>query len=147
MIKYIIFILLFFTLSANANPIKEEMIIYFSKTEYKKVVDIIISISALESAHWTNKAHVTKNNFFSIKETRVATCCNNPNIYKDCKRITCMANFNSLHESFNYFLDFLRKRGYSVNRDQFLKDLVSKNYAEDERFIIKVKRMRYFNGL
>ena len=104
---------------------------YFNKTEYKNVADIITAMTILETGWYKSKEHIKRNNYFSIKRKWSKECNKKP--------ILCMGNFKSLNHGFRVVLSYFRKRQYPNTKNGFYDGLIKHKYAEDPKYIQKVK--------
>ncbi len=111
---------------------------FFSQTEYKKVADVITAMSILETGWYRSKAHQCRNNMFSIKTTtrrRWVDCSGKPCGDHICK----MHTFKTVEEGYRHVLRHFKRKNFSTNVEQFLKELSTKRYAEDVKYQHKLK--------
>lgn len=107
---------------------------YFSGTEYAEVADVIVAMSMLETGNYKSSFHLENSNYFSTKRKPDGVNC------IEGGEKSCFSIHRSLRESCDYALKFVfRKKMYRTDRDGFLKDLVRNRYAEDPKYVDKVK--------
>lgn len=137
--KLLILFIMFLSFSAFGDDLSKAAKVYsfFLNTEYRNVAEIIVAQGAVESAWFTNKKHVTKNNYFSILDTKKKGCMDN--------QAECMRTYTSIEDGCEALLKLLRSRKYSTNSTDYYLDLEKGpgrnnkyRYAEDPKYIIKV---------
>lgn len=120
-------------LNIHANGMKKiyKVYDYFKYTDYKEVAIIITAQMVLESAWGKSKRHNQFNNYFSIKDWKNHKCQYSP--------IYCMKQYDSIHDSIIDMHQYIKRKGYSKNPNGYYRSLINKGYAEDPRYVIKLK--------
>ena len=115
------------------SPKSEGQIIlnFFRQTEYKDVAELITAQSALETGWWKDEFHKQRNNYWSRKRLPNGTTC-------IAGEKNCLLFHKDIHDSCESMYQYLKRKGYSVNSDDYLLDLKRKNFAEDSEYIKKV---------
>lgn len=102
---------------------------FFSKTEYAPVIPIILAMSVKETGWYSSEQHLKYNNLFST--TRKP---NSPNECGKGRRTDCLINHVSDIDCLKTVLGTFRKKGYSTDPHEFIKDLVKYGWAEDKTY-------------
>lgn len=102
---------------------------FFRYTEYREVADIITAMSILETGWYRSGMHQEKQNYFSTKKRKCLA---------DNEK--CYTQHRDIDASCRFVLNgVFRKRGYRVDREGFLLDIIEQGYAEDPNYIKKVQ--------
>lgn len=102
---------------------------FFHYTEYREVADIITAMSILETGWYRSGMHREKQNYFSTKKRKCLT---------DNEK--CYTQHRDIDASCRFVLNgVFRKRGYRLDREGFLLDIIEQGYAEDPNYIKKVQ--------
>jgi len=109
---------------------------YFRSTEYAPVAHVIVAMSILETGWHKSEFHKERNNYFSTKKRPSGDMC----IRGD--EAECYTEHRTLRSSCRYALNgVFRKRGYRTDEQGFYEDLVRHRYAEDKKYVHKVKKI------
>lgn len=102
---------------------------FFRYTEYREVADIITAMSILETGWYRSGMHQEKQNYFSTKKRKCLA---------DNEK--CYTQHRDIDASCRFVLNgVFRKRGYRLDREGFLLDIIEQGYAEDPNYIKKVQ--------
>lgn len=102
---------------------------FFRYTEYREVADIITAMSILETGWYRSGMHQEKQNYFSTKKRKCLA---------DNEK--CYTQHRDIDASCRFVLNgVFRKRGYRLDREGFLSDIIEQGYAEDPNYIKKVQ--------
>lgn len=129
---------------ASLPPIKKEMMTpeavaiydYFLSTEYAPVAHVIVAMTVLETGWHKSEFHKERHNYFSTKKRPSGDMC----IRGD--EAECYTEHRTLRSNCRYALNgVFRKRGYRTDEQGFYEDLVRYRYAEDSKYVRKVKKI------
>jgi len=107
---------------------------FFNNTEYKNVTKIIIAQSILETGWYKSPRHNEYNNYWSVKDIRKWKTCHK-------KPITCMIDNKNLDENIKMMYNYIKRKKYSIEYDGYFVDLIKKKFAEDPKYVWKLKRI------
>lgn len=107
---------------------------YFIKSDYENVADIITAQSALETGWWRDDFHNKRNNHWSRKMVPNGVSC-------IAGEKNCLLTHKDILDSCIAMEKYLKRKGYGNNKDQYLKDIVSKRFAEDPNYIPLIKKI------
>ena len=134
--KKIFLILIFFTTILNASYKSKAREIYnfYKNSEYSAAAEIITAMTVLETGWYTSKYHNEYNNYYS-KKISWSEC------KKKSKPIECMKIYETAEEANMDMLKYFKRKGYLMSTEGFYASLIKYGYAEDPKYIQKVKRV------
>lgn len=106
---------------------------HFKKGPFNKMALEITGMSALETGWWKSDFHNERKNFWSRKKVPNGIDC--INWEKNC----LIRHRNVFHACYEMEAYLIRKGYNQENVEEFLLDLKRKNFAEDPKYIEKVK--------
>ena len=136
-LKLLILIIMVFKVSTlwAAGMNQKAIRTFFENTEYRKVANVIVAITILETGWYKSDVHNELNNPFSYKEIdkslRDARCSHRP--------IYCMKKYDNIIHACKDLLEYFKRHNYPKDPEAFIWHLKKKGYAEDPRHSIKVK--------
>lgn len=104
---------------------------FFRQTEYKNVAELITAQSALETGWWKDEFHRNRNNYWSRKRLPNGTTCL-------AGEKNCLLFHKDINDSCESMYQYLKRKGYSIDTENYLLDLKRKNFAEDSDYIKKI---------